>query len=99
MTRACTFRPAAEEDLEGIADYIAQDSPARAVTFVSELRTRCELLAFPYTARLRPEFGVGVRVAVRGKYLVLITVRDDAVIIERIIHGARERRGDALSRR
>jgi len=41
----CEFRPAAEEDLESIADYIAEDNPSRAVTFVQELREKCQLLA------------------------------------------------------
>lgn len=41
----CEFRPAAEEDLESIADYIAEDNPSRAVTFVQELREKCRMLA------------------------------------------------------
>ena len=41
----CELRPAAEEDLESIADYIAEDNPSRAVTFVQELREKCQLLA------------------------------------------------------
>jgi plasmid stabilization system protein ParE len=40
MTR-CELRPAAEEDLESIAD----DNPSRAVTVVQELREKCQLLA------------------------------------------------------
>ena len=30
--------PLAEQDLETIADYIANDNPARALSFVRELR-------------------------------------------------------------
>ena len=37
----CELRPAAEEDLESIAD----DNPSRAVTVVQELREKCQLLA------------------------------------------------------
>jgi plasmid stabilization system protein ParE len=38
------FSPAAERDLEEIADYIAQDNPQRALSFVVELRqTAAEL--------------------------------------------------------
>jgi toxin ParE1/3/4 len=36
---------AAEADLEAIADWIAEDNPARALTFVLELRQRCKTLA------------------------------------------------------
>jgi plasmid stabilization system protein ParE len=34
--------PAAERDLEAIGDYIAEDNPARALTFIGEIRRRCE---------------------------------------------------------
>ena len=34
----CFFTPAAESDLEEIGDYIAADSPARALLFVQQLR-------------------------------------------------------------
>ncbi|MDR1188300.1 MAG: type II toxin-antitoxin system RelE/ParE family toxin, partial [Bifidobacteriaceae bacterium] len=38
----------AEADLEGIGDHIARDNPARAVTFIAELRQACaELDLFP----------------------------------------------------
>jgi toxin ParE1/3/4 len=41
---------AAEDDLEAIGDWIAQDNPARALTFVRELRLSCETLAEAPTA-------------------------------------------------
>ena len=34
----CLFTETAEADLEAIADYIALDNPARALTFVTDLR-------------------------------------------------------------
>jgi toxin ParE1/3/4 len=34
------FMPKAIDDLRGIAAYIAQDSPARALTFISEIEQR-----------------------------------------------------------
>ena len=36
---------AAEADLEAIGDWIAADNPTRALTFLSELRERCESLS------------------------------------------------------
>lgn len=39
------FADEAEADLERIGDYIAQDNPRRAFTYVQELRARCERLA------------------------------------------------------
>ncbi len=35
----------AEYDLEAIGDYIARDNPARAVSFLHELRAKCLGLA------------------------------------------------------
>lgn len=89
--RAVRFRPAAEADLEAIALHIDEDSPRRAVGFVRSMRARCERLGrFPLAAPPRPELGDGVRVAVFRRYLILHTVELDAVVVERVIHGARD---------
>jgi toxin ParE1/3/4 len=39
------FSPRAEADLEGIGDYIARDNPARAISFLDELRAHCDRIA------------------------------------------------------
>jgi plasmid stabilization system protein ParE len=81
----------AERDLVEIADYIALDNRGRALTFVEELRRRCDgLLDFPESHPLRPEFGRDVRAAVHGKYLILYAARRDVLQILRVIHGARD---------
>lgn len=47
-----TLTPLAEQDLEAIGDYIAADSPTRAVSFICELRAQCQRIArLPTTAR------------------------------------------------
>jgi toxin ParE1/3/4 len=89
----CEFTPLAEADLEAIGDYIAHDNPRRALTFVRELRQRCERIAeMPRAAPVRPELGAGVRVVVFGRYLICYAERGDDVVIERIVHGARSLR-------
>lgn len=89
MTRLL-FDRRAEFDLEEIGDYIARDNPRRAVSFVQEIREHCRLLTtFPEAARLRPEFGDGVRVSIFGRYLVFYVVHNDVLRIRRVIHGAR----------
>ena len=40
-----TVSPLAERDLETIGDYIAEDNPARALSFVAELRAQCTKIA------------------------------------------------------
>lgn len=48
--------PLAAFDLEEIGDYIAQDNPFRAGTFVAELRGHCEKICLnPAGYRRRPE--------------------------------------------
>lgn len=92
MTARPRYSPAARDDLGEIADFIGQDNPARARTFIEELRDHCRRLAAqPRLHRLREEFGSGVRGAVHGAYLILYTHRDDgSVVIERVVHGARD---------
>ena len=49
------FSRRAEADLEEITAYIARDNPARAVTYVRELREHCRgLLTFPEARRGAP---------------------------------------------
>jgi len=86
------FSPRASEDLEEIGDYIARDNPARATSFVDELREHCAaILAAPTSYAPREEFGVGVRMAVHGRYLILFRANAEFVRIERILHSARRR--------
>lgn len=88
------FSPAAERDLEDIGDHIAHDNPARAVTFIREIREHCGLIASsPRAAPLWPEFGDNVRMVLHGRYLIFYTLLPESLRIERILHGARDRRG------
>lgn len=90
MGLSCRFAPVAEDDLEDIALFIAADSPGRALSFVAELRTHCVRIADqPEAYPLREEYGAGVRVTVHGRYLIFHAVREEALVIERILHGAR----------
>ncbi|PZU92525.1 MAG: type II toxin-antitoxin system RelE/ParE family toxin [Chelatococcus sp.] len=82
----------AEVDIEGIARFIAADNPRRALSFVEELRARCEALVHhPDSCPLREEYGAGIRMAVQGRYLIFYAASDDGVLIERVIHSARHR--------
>jgi toxin ParE1/3/4 len=87
------FSRRAEADLDEITAYIARRNPARAVTYVRELREHCRgLLTFPAARRLRPELGEGVRLSVFGNYVVLYVVHADRDLLEirRVVHGARD---------
>jgi toxin ParE1/3/4 len=94
LTLPCRFSSLAEGDLDEIALWIAAENPRRALTFVAGLRNHCEKLALqPRAYPLREEYGHGVRMTVHGKYLIFHAERDGAVVIERIIHGARHPEG------
>ena len=85
------FSRRAEADLDEITAYIGRDNPARAVSFVGELREHCRgLVAFPEARRLRPELGEGVRLSVFGNYVVLYVLHPDLLEIRRVVHGARD---------
>jgi toxin ParE1/3/4 len=84
------FSRRAEADLEEIA-AIARDNPARAITFVQQLREHCRgLVALPEARPLRPELGTGVRLSVLGNYVVLYVVHEEILEIRRVVHRARD---------
>ncbi|GJE59503.1 type II toxin-antitoxin system RelE/ParE family toxin [Methylobacterium trifolii] len=82
----------ARSDLREIADFIAADNPNRAVSFVAELRGRCLSLArHPMQGRPAPDIAPDARILVFRAYLILHRVHDDPVLIDRVIHAARDR--------
>ncbi|HXW25682.1 MAG TPA: type II toxin-antitoxin system RelE/ParE family toxin [Xanthobacteraceae bacterium] len=83
---------AAEADLEAIGDWIAEDNPARALTFVRELRRRCETLAdAPRGYVLVPRYEhLGVRRRPYRDYLIFYRIVDDTIEVLHVIHGARD---------
>ena len=82
--------PRAQLDLEEIEDYIARDNPARATSFLDELKAHCErILEMPDASPAREDLGAGIRMAVHGRYLILFRTDADIVRIERFLHSAR----------
>lgn len=80
-----------ESDLETIGDYIAQDNPARAVSFIREIRDKIVRIGHqPPLYQLRPEIGEGARLAVVGRYIILFRIVDETVRIERVVFGGRD---------
>jgi toxin ParE1/3/4 len=82
----------ARADLAEIQDFIAEDNPTRAESFVEELVSCCEDLGdthhrYPVVPRYRH---VGFRRRVHKKYLIFYIVRGTTVEIARVIHGARD---------
>ena len=81
--------PLAERDLEAIGDYIAKDSPRRALSFVTELRAqRAKISTSPQAYRRRPELGEKVRSCAYGNYVIFLMEDGSVLRIIRVLHGA-----------
>lgn len=89
---------AALRDLTEIGDFIAQDNPRRAVTFVRELREACrKLLEAPYRfAMLEGDETKQFRRRVYGQYLIIYRIAQDQVVVARVISAAIDLTGLAL---
>lgn len=83
--------PAARADLIEIADFIAQDDPGRARSFVAEIEARMlEAAERPGSFPARDELHVGLRAARHGRYLIFFVEQGDEVQVVRVLHGARD---------
>lgn len=80
-----------QTDIEEIGDWIAEDNPRRAVTFVQEIRDAFRRIGEgPLLFQLRPDIGEDARLAVVGRYVILFRVDGDVVRIERVVFGGRD---------
>ena len=87
------YLPAAQDDLISIFDYIAKDSPNRALSFVEKLDKRIGGLEqqplsgrIPRHQKLRE---YGYRVLVIESYLVFYILRGKVIEVHRVVHGSR----------
>ena len=85
---------AAERDLQSIEDFIAQDSPLRAVAFIDRLIRSAESLALtPRLGRMVPEFErPELREVIFRDYRVVYLLDEHDLVIVRVVHGARDLR-------
>ncbi len=86
------FAARANAALKEIGDYIAQDRPRRAASFVAELRTRARQLgdmprAFPMVPRYAQ---LGIRRRPYRRYLISYRIEAERILILLIVHGARD---------
>jgi addiction module RelE/StbE family toxin len=92
MARKVTWTQSAWKDLEEIAEYIAKDSPHYAAAFVLEARDAARSLTFvAERGRTVPEFNdPGIRELFVRSYRLIYQVKEKAVNIIGLIHGARD---------
>ena len=80
-----------EGDLDDIAAFIAEDNPARAVSFIGEIRAKFrEIQRAPLLYQLRPDIGDEARMTTVGAYAILFRVSDAVVRVERVVYGGRD---------
>lgn len=84
-----TLSPLAERDLEAIGDYLAEDNPLKALTFIDEICAQCEKIArAPQAYRARPELAEGLRSCAQGNYVIFFTATKAHLTVVRVLHGA-----------
>ncbi len=79
------------QDLEAIADYIAQDSPAYASAVVKNVITQTRMLVrFPRAGRVVPELDdEKIREVFAYSYRIIYRLVDDQITVSAVIHGKR----------
>ncbi|MBN1398235.1 MAG: type II toxin-antitoxin system RelE/ParE family toxin [Bacteroidetes bacterium] len=84
----------AEDDFSEIINYIAADRPTAAETLASKIEKNLLLLSkHPHLGRIPKEeelTQMGYRYIVVDNYLLFYTIEDDAILVHRILHGARD---------
>lgn len=82
---------AAAADLERIADYLFTHTPERSQRLVQMLYEAPEaLLTFPHRGRPGKKSGTRELVLSPLPWILVYSVRDDAVYVVRILHGAQQ---------
>ncbi|MBV4548273.1 MULTISPECIES: type II toxin-antitoxin system RelE/ParE family toxin [Pseudomonas] len=85
------FSEISRDDLLQIARYIARDNPGRARSFVAELRMRCaQLTSLQNQGIAREDCAKGLKMITHGRYLIFYSILKSDVLIERVLHGARD---------
>lgn len=87
------FALLAQQDLQEIFDYIAEDNPVTAERFIQKVEARCRsLVAMPNIGRTRDDLAPGLRSIVEGNYLIFYRGinTENSIYIVRIFHAKRD---------
>ena len=85
----------AQRDLIGFRNWIEEDNPDRAVSYIEEIRANLGRLAErPLMGRGRPEMGPDYRSMPHGNYLIFYRLASYGIDVLRVVHSSRDlRRG------
>lgn len=80
----------AQEHLDAIHAYIAQDSPEYAKRMVDRLTRRSQQIAdFPLTGRRVPEYDMDqIREIIEGPYRIIYHITSDQIDVLAVVHAA-----------
>ncbi len=82
----------AKNSITEIGEYIAEDNPRRAASFVRELRAKAMQIGnMPRAFPLMPRFEAqAIRRRPFGNYLIFYRIEDDRIFIIDILHAAQD---------
>ena len=87
------FTRRAEHDLIAIWKHLARDRPLTADEVVRRINRQCHAFTTtPEMGRKRPEIAPDVRSFPVERWVIFYRIRDDEVVISRIVDGARDLR-------
>ncbi|MGI6783148.1 MAG: type II toxin-antitoxin system RelE/ParE family toxin [Aminivibrio sp.] len=91
MALRLKWSPAAAEDLESIAEYIAKDSPSYAASVVSRFLAMAKNIPlFPESGRVVPEIGdSSIREHIVFSYRLIYRIEPSQITLLTVIHGRR----------
>jgi toxin ParE1/3/4 len=91
MAHRIVWSRRAFQDLDAIASYIAQDSPAYASVVLKNIINQTKMLVqFPRSGRIVPEFAdENIREILAYSYRIIYRLEGEEVIIAAVIHGKR----------
>jgi toxin ParE1/3/4 len=91
---AVRLLPVAEQDLQELVSYVAAENVRAALDLTDTIEQSLQTLsAHPFAGRVPHDTTLAAldyRVLVVGNYLIFYKVRGKAVMIHRIVHGARD---------
>jgi toxin ParE1/3/4 len=78
-------------DLQGIAEYIAADSPTYARNVIKKIVSQTRMLAqFPRSGRIVPEYDdENIRELIVYSYRIIYRLQEDQLVIAAVVHGRR----------
>ncbi|MEL6060960.1 MULTISPECIES: type II toxin-antitoxin system RelE/ParE family toxin [unclassified Methylobacterium] len=92
MSLEVRLRSEAVADLESLYDYVAADSPERAIIFLRRIGDRCESLSLlPGAGRARDDLAPGLRlVAFERRVVIAYTLRKTHIDVLRVLYRGRD---------